>query len=375
MVSDISIGVACMIANGFLQALQQIFVKLIESHAFPSYFMLAVANSVGFVIQAVRIQAFGISAPIRAQYKMLALRGLLAATRNVCLFSAVLLGANLGDISAMSSVSALVAPLLGRLFLGEVLQWKHALAFCCTCAGVVLITQPPFIFRGERQSQAAILGDFLAVGAGVLLAFQYVVSRKLSTNVHPAFESLTAQLAGAPMSLALGFASSSHSELADSLQEVTSHPWQCIGLQAAITGALVFGTSAGSVGSQRCPAGVSAILNLATRMVTTFAAEILFFNWPVNMWTLLGAALMLLSCLITTLSRKPRPSVEITDSQLSHDSPRSETSTSTAASDSDTLAAFASAEFVFAEGYEAPNRRRPEPQNIGAASESSAREV
>eukprot|EP00931_Biecheleriopsis_adriatica_P042286 TRINITY_DN24102_c0_g1_i1.p1 TRINITY_DN24102_c0_g1~~TRINITY_DN24102_c0_g1_i1.p1 ORF type:complete len:374 (-),score=55.59 TRINITY_DN24102_c0_g1_i1:471-1592(-) len=373
MVSDISIGVACMTANGCLQALQQILVKLIESHAFPSYFMLAVANSVGFIIQAVRILVLGISAPIRAQYKMLALRGLLAATRNLCMFGAVLLGANLGDIAAMSSVSALVAPLLGRLFLGEVLQWKHALAFCCTCAGVVLITQPSFIFGGRRQSQAALGGDFLGVGAGVLLAFQYVVSRKLSTNVHPAFESLTAQLAGAPLSLALGFASSSHSKLADSLQEVTSHPWQCIGWQAAITGALVFATSAGSMGSQKCPAGVSAILNLGTRMVTNFAAEILIFNWPVNMWTLLGAALMLSGCLIITLSRKPRPSVEITDSQLSHDSPRSEAST--AASDSETLAAFASAEFVFAEGYEAPNRRRPEPQNIGAGSESSAREV
>jgi len=91
-----------------------------------------------------------------------------------------------------------------------------------------------------------------------------------------------------------------------SLTPLAADLWQALGWQSAVTVVLLGSSSIGSMGAQRCPAAVSATLNLGARMVCAYGAELLFFNSSVSWLSVSGACLMILSCVVMTVTRSKK---------------------------------------------------------------------
>ena len=106
--------------------------------------------------------------------KWVVLRGFFGCGSNVLTVCAVLAGAHVGSVGALSSVNTVVAALLGRLVLGEALGKLHVLAILLAVAGAVLISDPETMGGAESK----ILGNALALLAGICLGCMFISSRK-----------------------------------------------------------------------------------------------------------------------------------------------------------------------------------------------------
>ena len=106
--------------------------------------------------------------------KWVILRGFFGCASNVLSVCAVLAGAHVGSVGALSSVNTVVAALLGRLVLGEALGKLHLLAMLLAVAGAVLISDPETM----GTANSSLLGNALALLGGICLGCMFISSRK-----------------------------------------------------------------------------------------------------------------------------------------------------------------------------------------------------
>merc|ERR1712003_433023 len=103
-----------------------------------------------------------------------------------------------------------------------------------------------------------------------------------------------------------------------SLELVGSSPWVAIAYLAFHFLAVALSIVAGTLGAMICPAAVSATTFTGTGMVLGYAAQIAFFDHPMDFLSFVGAFLMLCAVVIMTFFRVQQPpSQQETDSQQS----------------------------------------------------------
>ena len=107
--------------------------------------------------------------------KWVILRGSFGGATNVLSVLAVATGEHIGSVGALLSVNTVVAALLGRLVLGEALGKLHIIAVIFSLTGAILISDLNEVIHSMGSN---LLGDILAVSAGVSLGCMFISSRK-----------------------------------------------------------------------------------------------------------------------------------------------------------------------------------------------------
>ena len=165
--------------------------KLMQQWQWP-YFFLA-GSSCLIISVAIWLTTFcqGTYHMDSRDVKWVVLRGFFGCGSNVFTVCAVLAGAHVGSVGALSSVNTVVAALLGRLVLGEALGKLHVLAMFLAVGGAVLIWDPESVGTADSK----LLGNALALLSGILSGCMYVFSRGSSENLRSA--GLTAKASAA----------------------------------------------------------------------------------------------------------------------------------------------------------------------------------
>eukprot|EP00929_Paragymnodinium_shiwhaense_P010949 TRINITY_DN11605_c0_g1_i1.p1 TRINITY_DN11605_c0_g1~~TRINITY_DN11605_c0_g1_i1.p1 ORF type:complete len:291 (+),score=37.01 TRINITY_DN11605_c0_g1_i1:110-982(+) len=268
--------------------------------------------------------------------------------------SAVRLGAPAGDVAALSSVNTVLAALLGRAFLGEVLQLRHVVAMACSMAGAILISRPSFLFESAAgESDVPSLAYALAVLAGFSMSCIAICARKADKTDVWVFNL-------SPSAAGISFILASSTPLLDdaTLSPLLEHPGQAFGWLALNVVLIAGSIACNSAGSMWCPAAVSATMSSAARILFGYVADIFIFGLRIQLLSVGGAALMMCGVLVMTLARAPRQPED--DASLK-EQPETSAVASPPATDTDeteSLASFIAAEFVELQGYETPLRQR-----------------
>lgn len=90
----------------------------------------------------------------------------------------------LADSVSIFFIGPALTAVLGRIVLGEPAGLHTALGCCASLAGVVVVTQPPFLFGGAATTwtPARLAGVGFAVGGAWLGAASYVIIRRIGVR-------------------------------------------------------------------------------------------------------------------------------------------------------------------------------------------------
>eukprot|EP00913_Durusdinium_trenchii_P001687 g1561.t1 len=149
--------------------------KIMQGDGWPFFFVAgsaALCVAAGLVVFMICQDSYHLQ---RREVKWVILRGLFGCANNVLSVSAILAGAHIGSVGALLSVNTVVAALLGRLVLGEALGKLHILAVFFSLAGAILISDLDQVINLDST---AMLGNALALSAGVCLGCMFISSRK-----------------------------------------------------------------------------------------------------------------------------------------------------------------------------------------------------
>jgi len=337
-------GVALMMLNGLISTTMLVGGKLLKDVEWPFFRMMAIGGLPSMLL----IAAGGIikSAPLPAgsQVKWILLCGFLRSMTFIALIVAVRLGASPGDVSALSSINTVFAALLGRVFLGEKFQWKHAAALSFSLAGAILISQPQFLFGGSSGGNMVWMGQLLGLLSGFTQACMFISARKSSKTSQWIMNFPPAVLS------TLVFALLPFTPLMEdfSFGPVIASPWLAAALCSSLSLGLLLGSATGTAAASWCPAAVSATVSVGSRMLCGYAAQVLLFDRRPEMLTLCGAACMLCGVFIMAVGMPscqgiPAPCTHADDNGVEPSDAHSEASTQQ--DDNESLASFCASEF------------------------------
>lgn len=357
-----------MMLNGWLGAALVVSGKLLQNMEWPYFRLMAVSSGVMVLCFSTVILLTHVPVPTSNQAKWLMLRGMFGASTFLLAMCAVRIGVPPGDAAALASINTVAASLLGRVFLGEKLNWAHGIAVICSVAGATLISKPSFLFNSSTdEGTAKWLGNVLAAASGLTQACVFISARKSSKssllllNVSPACFSVLAYALVPLAPFVNDF----------SLEPVERSPAFAAAIVAAIFFIQLGAVSTNSAGSSWCPAAVSATVNTGSKMISSYVAQIVLFGVKPDTLTVCGAALMLCAVLLMAVARLSgrqssaaavavEPEGQCPDNAANDDD------------DNESLASFIAAEFVELTPHEKPLRLRragvqdPEPLQIGA---------
>lgn len=120
----------------------------------------------------------------RRQWVWVVVRGICGTLTYILILLATIVGAPLGDASALQSINVVAAALLGRVFLGESLRALHICALAFSVIGAIIVSKPQALFGAAPADDAALLGYVLALLAGTASGGTFIAARK-SQDVHP----------------------------------------------------------------------------------------------------------------------------------------------------------------------------------------------
>ena len=162
-----------------------------------------------------------------------------------------------------------------------------------TVIGFVLVAQPSFIFGGLEDavhaSQFRIVGVLFAVGAAACTAVEAVIVRKLGTGVHFMTSMLYACWEGA--TFVVLFLTISGESLLPCIHSLPT----MLGCGCGYLLSQAFGTLA----LQREKAGSIALIQ-SSQVIFSFTLEYIFLGVVPNFLCVIGAGLILLSCVALT---------------------------------------------------------------------------
>jgi len=160
----------------------------------------------------------------------------------------------------------------------------------------------------------------MAILSGISQAGNWITARKLK-NVASSFQSLS-YLSCVVVPLVIFGLVIQHD--ASKWPLVGRHPVQYLALQVALAAALFCGTVMGSLGGKLIPASLSALLNVASRMVLGYATEAIFFHGHLSFTALCGGALLVLSCVIMLCTATSPPEPPKVENKTTNDCPKAE---------------------------------------------------
>ncbi|PIK37877.1 putative solute carrier family 35 member G1 [Apostichopus japonicus] len=106
-----------------------------------------------------------------------------SGTLAVCLFYYAIDHMRLGDVTAIALSAPVFVGIFAKLILKETFGYVDCILVMVVIAGVVLISQPQFIFRGRIDNDVDDVTNFTAtlaaVGCCLSLAMTYVINRKM----------------------------------------------------------------------------------------------------------------------------------------------------------------------------------------------------
>jgi drug/metabolite transporter (DMT)-like permease len=363
MLSLGAIGILLMMLNGLLNAAMIVTGKVLQTLEWPYFRLMCVSSGLIVICFTAAVWRARVTLPSSNQAKWLVLRGMFGAATFLLQISAVRIGAAPGDAAALASINTVVAALLGRAFLGEKLQWMHGIAVLCSMSGATLISKPSFLFDSSSvEGVEKWIGFSLAAASGLTQACVFISARKsnksslLLLNVSPAFFCV------------LAFSLVPLTPYVDdsSLAPIERSPHIATAILAAFVFIQFGAMTTNSAASSWCPAAVSATVNTAAKMVSSYIAQSLLFGVVPESLTICGAALMLSAVVIMAIARLPARQRSAATAaptepevQNSGDVPDDD--------DNESLASFIAAEFVEMTPHEkAVRMRRPGAQDLEA---------
>ena len=190
-------------------------------------------------------------------------------------------------------------------------------------AGAVLISDPQAtVSAGTASGASAYLGYVLPLLSGVSLGFIFISSRK-SKSASPMLLPTSSMIFRCVTCCTLMCIPAANS---GGLQILAASPGCTVLLLLALLVAVLVSYLTCSIGSQLCPAAISATAIPPTNMITGYAADILLFRKVPNMSTIFGAVITLLAMVAAaakfSASRRADPQLPVSRkrawSTLSH---------------------------------------------------------
>ena len=161
----------------------------------------------------------------RKQRKLLLVRGVVGVIGLVCAYFAIMF-INPSDSTAISQTNVIITAIIARIFLKEKLTFAHLISILLTVAGVLLISQPSFLFNkssnaknnnftstnsthSNRQTfsiSLTSLGILIAIFDAFSLGSVQVLIKKLCIKkVHYSISTIYTSYIGLPVCVALSF--------------------------------------------------------------------------------------------------------------------------------------------------------------------------
>lgn len=343
------LGVAIMTASGLASTGLFLASKAAKEWKYPWWgMMLACIFSMCLGLTALALIR-GTKLPPRAEARWILLRASLSGTQFILSICAVQVGASAGDVAALMSINIVGAAVLGHFFLQERINCIQGGAAFLSCAGAVLVVQPPFLF-GSGTSSTSLLGCLLTVAAGFLRAGMYVSSRKCG-QVSVLWPSLIVCIMCTPVFLVLTL-------LMDDapVAAIFEQPLAILAFTVALLVVNVLGIVLGVLGSIMCPAAVSAGVFTTSSMLSAYLAQSLLFNHAPGAATMAGASAMLLAVFLLNFARLRSATPEIQrqstfgpgmfPEEVASDSASGDNESLAVSDDNESLASFAAAEFA-----------------------------
>jgi len=343
------LGVAIMTASGLASTGLFLASKAAKEWKYPWWsMMLACIFSMCLCLTAIALIR-GTKLPPRREAQWILLRAFLSGSQFILSICAVQVGATAGDVAALMSINIVGAAVLGHFFLQERINCIQGGAAFLSCAGAVLVVQPPFLFGSG--SSTSLLGCLLTVMAGFLRAGMYVSSRKCG-QVSVVWPSLIVCIMCTPVFLVLSL-------LMDDapVAVMVEKPLSILAFTVALLVVNVLGIVLGILGSIMCPAAVSAGVFTTSSMLSAYVAQSLLFNHAPSIPTIAGASAMLLAVFLLNFARvrTATPAIQrqstfgpgmVPGEQAVPESVSDDSESLAVSDDNESLASFAAAEFA-----------------------------
>ena len=194
-------GMRYMAAGAFFFSVMSLLVKQ-SGEALPSQQVVLARSIVTAVLSAWAVRHARVS-PWGTQRGMLVFRGIAGFLALSCFYH-TLTSLPIADATVIQYTNPVYAGLLAVPLLGEKIRRREVLSVLASVVGVLLVTQPSFLFSGSPH---ALPGISVAIGlAGAMCsAAAYITVRKLGATEHPAvivgYFSLISILASLPLAL------------------------------------------------------------------------------------------------------------------------------------------------------------------------------
>eukprot|EP00933_Yihiella_yeosuensis_P021789 TRINITY_DN17191_c3_g1_i1.p1 TRINITY_DN17191_c3_g1~~TRINITY_DN17191_c3_g1_i1.p1 ORF type:complete len:417 (-),score=55.12 TRINITY_DN17191_c3_g1_i1:120-1370(-) len=318
-------SIFCMVLGGALLTGGLSALRVLTHLGWPEFAMQSAGYTLSTACTAIYLYFSGIGFPVvPREGKWILGSGLSMALSMVLLIVSVWLGAPLGDISALVSINVVLAALLGRLFLGESLRCVHFFSSLGSFAGALLISRPAVIFGNDSSASIdddtgngyAWLAYALAPVAGFLDACMLICARKCpnASEWHIAFAYYGIASVALPVTAAILL--ESDTEGYQPYLKVAEYPYQSLGWLIALVALELPQMALFVMGAKRLPAAVSATVDVTSRIVFGYVAQVLFFGGTMAPLTMLGAGLMLGSVVIMAAVREKMPTSSQTPSHV-----------------------------------------------------------
>ena len=277
---DTRAGFVLMLGAVVFFSLMSLLVKLGGSTMPPSQLVFA-RVAVTLVLSLAHLRWMGI--PVWGVNKrLLATRGLTGTLALGCFYYA-LTELPLGDATAIQYTNPVWTAVIASVFLGEGIHRRDLLGACLGVVGVVLVSQPTFLFGGRSLPPVALAA---ACVASVVSAFAYTAVRALRKTDHPLVIVAWFPLVAFPFVAPIA---------ALQWKPPTPAEW-------AVMGGIGVSTQIAQVmlteGIHRMPAGKATSVGYF-QIVIAFAIGLLFFDESPSIWSIAGATLIIGATLVT----------------------------------------------------------------------------
>lgn len=170
----ISKGLTYMAVSSFFFSVMGLLVK-IAGERLPSQEIVFFRSLLVLIFAWIMIKRAGIS-PWGNNKKWLVVRGFTGFAALSCFYYGVT-HLPLADATLIMYTNPVFTAILAAIFLKESLTRMDIFGVLCSLAGVVLISEPSFIFGGD--SRLDVLSVIVALGGSIFAAISYVIVRQL----------------------------------------------------------------------------------------------------------------------------------------------------------------------------------------------------
>jgi drug/metabolite transporter (DMT)-like permease len=281
MIKSIPVGVRYMIMSAAGFALMGMFVKITSAKGIPLFEIVAFRALVSALISYVDVRRKKINLLGRKKGLLIA-RGLVGTFSLICVYYSVI-SIPFAEATVIQYLNPMFTALLAVVFLHERLHPATMVCVLLSFVGLLVIVRPEFLFA-EQSASYSLFPIIVALLGAFGSAIAYVLVRKLSVSEDPSVIIFYFPIIALPVSLIL---------LGDNYVMPQGWTW----VQLILVGVM---TQVGQLGLTKAMQTETASRATSfSYLQVVFAAVIgwLVFSEIPTLWTILGAALILLGLL------------------------------------------------------------------------------